>query len=126
MKKTLTMCVSMAVFGVLALVLSLFVPPPMNASAAVPLQVLQGSETKDFSSVADGDSASEDITVFGAVLGDYCVASLEVDSVDLAVYCAVTAANVATISVANHTGSGVDLASTTIRAMVLKRPSSGG
>lgn len=125
MKKTLTLCATLAMFGVLSMV-SLVFPPPQNASAAVPLQVLQGSETKDFASVADGDSASEDITVNGAAIGDYCVASLGVDSVDVAVYCAVTASSVATISVANHTGSGVDLASTTIRAMVFKRPSTGG
>lgn len=125
MKKTLTLCATLALFGVLSLVSMVF-PPPQDANAAVPLQVLQGSETKDFSSVADGDSASEDVTVSGAAMGDFCVASLGVDSVDVAVYCAVTAANVATISIANHTGAGVDLASTTIRAMVIRRPSTGG
>lgn len=125
MKKTLTLCATLALFGVMSMVSMVF-PPPQDANAAVPLQVLQGSETKDFSSVADGDSASEDVTVFGAVMGDFCVASLGVDSVDVAVYCAVTAANVATISIANHTGSGVDLASTTIRAMIIRRPSTGG
>lgn len=125
MKKTLTLCAALALFGVMSLVSMVF-PPPQTASAAVPLQVLQGSETKDWASLADGVGASEDVDVFGAAMGDTCLASQSVDVVDVTMTCNVTAANVATVHVQNESTATVDLASSTLRVLVFKRPSTGG
>lgn len=90
---------------------------PAEAAVARPLQ---GSETKDFASIADAAGASEDVTVQGAALGDFCMASLAVDVVDITVTCNVTAANVATVRLQNETTGAVDLASTTLRATVIR------
>jgi len=80
---------------------------------------LVGSETKDFGSIADGADLSEDVAVVGAALGDFAIASIGVDSVDLIITATVTAANVATVNVENQSGGSVDLASTTLRVKVL-------
>ena len=80
---------------------------------------LVGSETKDFGEIADGADLSEDVTVTGAALGDFAIASIGVDSVDLIITATVTAANVATVNVENQSGGAIDLASTTLRAKVL-------
>ena len=80
---------------------------------------LVGSETKDFGEIADGADLSEDVTVTGAALGDFAIASIGVDSVDLIITATVTAANVATVNVENQSGGAVDLASTTLRVKVL-------
>lgn len=77
-----------------------------------------GSETKDFGSLADAAEVSEDVTVTGAALGDFAIASMGVDIVDLNVTAAVTAANTATVRLENQTGGAVDLASTTLRVLV--------
>lgn len=126
MKKVFATCISLALIGVLSLSTSLMIPPPEAAHAAVSPQFLQASETKDWGSLADGAGASEDLTVFGAVLGDVCFASHGVDVVDLLVTCDVTAAGVATVRVQNETTGAVDLASTTLRVIVLRRPQTGG
>lgn len=126
MKKQLMTCLTLAVFGLMGLATSLFVPPPLDANAATPLQVLQGSETKDWGSLADGVGASEDVTVSGAAMGDFCSASMSVDVVDITVSCDVTAASVATVRLQNESTATVDLASGTLRVLVIRRPSQGG
>lgn len=126
MKKHLTMCVTLALVGIMSLATSMFVPPPQDANAAVPLQVLQNSETKDWGSLADGVGASEDVTVSGASFGDVCLPSMSVDVVDMTFTCDVTAANVATVRMQNESTATVDLASGTLRVLVIRRPSQGG
>lgn len=81
--------------------------------------LLTGSATWNAGSIADGDMESKDITVTGAALGDFVLASLGVDVVDLGVVAQVTAANVVTVTLLNNTGGAVDLASTTARVAVL-------
>ena len=82
--------------------------------------VLLGTvETKDFGSIADGDELEEDVVVSGAALGDVALATLGVDTVDLQVTASVTAADTVTV-VASSSGSTVDLASTTLNAVVIK------
>ena len=80
--------------------------------------VLTGSTTWDAGNLVDGAGESKDVTVTGAALGDFAVASLGVDIVDMLVTCNVTATNTATIRIQNETGGAVDLASTTARVMV--------
>lgn len=80
---------------------------------------LVGSETKDFGSVSADAGVSEDVTVTGAALGDFALCSIGVDSVDLIITCAVTAANTVTVTLENQTAGAIDLASTTIRCLVV-------
>lgn len=84
---------------------------------------LAGSTTHDFGNLVDGAGESKDVTVTGAALGDYAVASLGVSAQGMIVSASVTAANTVTVRVQNETGGAIDLASTTVRALVT--PSGG-
>ena len=81
---------------------------------------LTGSETKDFGSIADGDEEAEEVTVTGAALGDFAMASLSVDSTDIVVTAEVTASNTVTAVVLNNTGGAIDLGSATLSVRVFK------
>ena len=81
--------------------------------------ILTGSTTWDVGSLVDAAGESKDVTVTGAVLGDFAIASLGVDTVDMLVTATVTAADTVTVRVQNESGSTVDLASTTVRVVVL-------
>jgi len=82
--------------------------------------VLFGSETKDFSSIGDGNEEIEDIPCVGAALGDFAMASISVDTVDLTLTATVTAADVVTVVMGNFTGAGIDLGSATLSVQVVK------
>ena len=84
-------------------------------------QTLTASATWDAGSIADGDEEAKDVTVTGAALGDYVLASLSVDVADLALSAQVTAANTVTASLLNNTGGAIDLASATLYVMVIKK-----
>jgi len=86
---------------------------------------LQGSETKDWGSIDDGNEETEDVTVTGAALGDYAVATMSIDVTDLTITASVTASNVATVVLGNFTGSAVDLGSGTLTVKVFKAGSTG-
>lgn len=79
------------------------------------------SATWNAGSIADGDEEAKEITVTGAALGDYAVASLSIDIADLVLDAQVTAANTVTCVLANNTGSAVDLASATVYVRVFRR-----
>jgi len=81
---------------------------------------LQASETKDWGNIADGDEEAEDVTVTGAALGDYAVASMSIDITDLVLTAAVTAANTVTVSLSNDTGGAINLGSGTLTVKVFK------
>jgi len=81
---------------------------------------LTGSETKDFGSIADGGEESEEVTVVGAVLGDFAIASLTTDVLDLHPAANVTAADTVTVTMLNNTGGTLDLSSSTLTASVIK------
>tara|TARA_R100001015_G_C4610768_1_gene166162 strand:+ start:170 stop:1276 length:1107 start_codon:yes stop_codon:yes gene_type:complete len=81
---------------------------------------LTASETKDFGSIADGNEEAEEVTVTGAALGDFAVASIGVDATDLVVTAEVTASNTVTVVVLNNTGGAIDLASATLTVRVMK------
>jgi hypothetical protein len=78
-------------------------------------------ETKNWGSIADGDEAAEEVTVTGAQLGDFAMASMSVDISDLMLTAAVTAADTVTCVLANNTGGAVDLDSGTLYVMVIPR-----
>lgn len=82
---------------------------------------LVGTKTHDFASVADGARATTTLTVTGAELGDFVVAvSLGVDQAGVILDGYVSAADTVTVTLHNETGGAVDLASTTLRALVRK------
>ena len=115
----------LAVVGMVGLTLSVVAPMVTPAHAAQP-QPNVGSETKDWASLVDAAGASEDVSVYSAALGDYCLASMSVDIVDISVTCNVTAAGVATVRLQNESTATVDLASGTLRVAVYKTASTGG
>ena len=67
------------------------------------------SATWDAASIADGNEVAVDVTVPGAALGDFAMASLSVDVADLVLSVAVTAANTATAVLANTAASANQL-----------------
>lgn len=86
------------------------------------ISMLEASATWDPASIADGDMEAVDITVAKAVLGDYVIAtSFSLDVQDLQLTADITAAGVVTAVLSNSTGAGVNLASGTIRIIVMQR-----
>lgn len=83
--------------------------------------VLAGSATWDPASCAAGVSVETTVTVTGAALGDYAIASFSLNTSSLLINARVTATNTVTVSLFNPTGSAVDLASGTVRARVFKQ-----
>ena len=82
---------------------------------------LQGSDTWDAGSIADGDEEAKEVTVTGATLGDFAIASLSLDVADLVLNAQVTGANTVTCILANNTGAAVDLGEGTVYVKVTKR-----
>ena len=85
--------------------------------------VLQGSATWNPGNLVDAAGESKDVTVTGAALGDFAVASLGVDTVDIVVSASVTAANTVTVRLQNESGSAADLAETTVTVRVFPKSS---
>jgi hypothetical protein len=74
-------------------------------------------------SIADGNEEAKEVTVTGAALGDYAVASFSLDVADLVLDAQVTAVDTVTCILANNTGGAIDLASGTVYVRVFKRTS---
>lgn len=84
-------------------------------------RMLTGSATWNPSSIVDGNEEAKEITVTGAALGDFVIGvSFSLDVADLQLTADVTAANTVT-AVLSSSGDTVDLASGTIRVVVMKR-----
>jgi hypothetical protein len=82
---------------------------------------IAASDTWDAGEIADGAEEAKDVTVTGAALGDYAVASLSIDIADLVLDAQVTAADTVTCVLANNTGGAIDLASATVYVRVFRR-----
>lgn len=82
---------------------------------------LSASDTWDPGSIADGNEEAKDVTVTGAALGDFAIASFSLDVADLVLDAQVTIANTVTCVLANNTGGAIDLSSGTIYVQVIKR-----
>lgn len=93
--------------------------PTSKLNARFPVVKARGSATFDAGSLVDAAGTSTDVTATGAELGDFALVSLGVDTVDMVVTATVTAANTVTVRIQNESGSTVDLASTTVRVLVL-------
>jgi len=82
---------------------------------------LTGSATWDAGSIADGDEEATDITITGASLGDFIIGvSFSLDVADLQLTADVTAANTVTAVLSNSTGGAINLASGTVKVVVMK------
>lgn len=82
--------------------------------------VLVGSATFNAGSLADGAGETTTVTVTGAALGDFALCSLGVDVAGITVTAYVSAADTVSVRLQNESGGTLDLASTTLRAMVIK------
>lgn len=77
--------------------------------------------TLDAGSLVDGAGETDDVTVSGVALGDMVIgASLGVDLVGLTVTGYVSAANTVKFRIQNESGSTVDLASATLRIVIVR------
>ena len=83
--------------------------------------ILTGSATYDTASLVDGAGATTTITVTGAVLGDFVLVSFGVDLQGISVTAYVSAADTVSVRIQNESGGTLDLASTTVRALVFPR-----
>jgi len=78
------------------------------------------STTWDPASVSAGSKVSTTVTVSGAALGDFAIASFSLDIQELTMTANVSAANTVEVVLANLTGSAVNLASGTLSVLVFK------
>ena len=77
--------------------------------------------TLDAGSLVDGAGETDDVTIPGVALGDMVIgASLGVDLVGLTVTGYVSAANTVKFRVQNESGSTVDLASATMKIVIVR------
>lgn len=107
------------VLGITALGGALLVASPDVAHAQQ--SPLIYSEVYDAASTVDAAGITNPIPAPGAVLGDFCIASVGVDVVDMTITCNIQAAGVAEVRMQNESGSTADLASTTWRVIVFPR-----
>jgi len=108
--------VVMALVAIASLVGALALRP--SSADAQPQGVMVYSETYDAASTVDAAGITNVITAPGAVLGDFCIASVGVDVVDMTITCNIQAAGLAEVRMQNESTATADLASTTWRVMV--------
>lgn len=82
--------------------------------------VIPFKTTVDVASIASGAKQLTSVTVPGASLGDFVVASCSLDLQGLSLTAYVSAANTVQIDMANNTGGAVDIASAVYAGAVLK------
>jgi len=83
-------------------------------------RVLIGSATYDPPNLADGAGISTTVTVTGAALGDFVLASFSLDLQGITLTGYISAANTVTVRLQNESGGAIDLASGTLRMLVFK------
>lgn len=81
---------------------------------------LSATATWDPGSISHGSSVSTSVTVSGAALGDIALASFSLDIQELTISAHVGATNTVHVVLHNATGGAIDLASGTLKVMVLK------
>lgn len=105
---------------VLAFVYVLMLAAPQLALADVArLDRTVYSSTLNVASLADGVGETDSVTIVGAKLGDWCLASMGVDVVGITVTCAVSAADTVKVRFQNESTATVDLASTTLYVVLI-------
>lgn len=85
-------------------------------------QTLQtASATYNPPNILGGAQASTTVSVPGAALGDFAMASFGISQAGITVSAYVSAADVVTVVFFNGTGADVDLSSSTLRVKVIKQ-----
>lgn len=82
-----------------------------TVATVFPLATLFGSATYDPPNIAGGAQASTTVTVTGAALGQFAIASFSLDTQLIEVSANVTAANTVTVLFKNGTAGAINLAS---------------
>lgn len=90
----------------------------IDANAAA--TILNGSSAYDPPSINDGAFTTTNVTVTGAALGDFAIASFSLDTLGLDIFAEVSAANTVRVTLRNNTGGTLDHGLGTIRARVWK------
>lgn len=94
--------------------------PANDTAGSTSIGTIRASKTWDPGSIADGAILSTTVTVSGAALGDFALASFSLalpDGMTISAY--VSATNQARVTLRNNTGGAVDLASGTLAVAVL-------
>jgi hypothetical protein len=92
---------------------------PLNKE--MPSLGFQGEVVHNFPSIANGAQSGVNVTVTGAVLGDFAIGSFSSNINNLNISAAVIANNIVAVYLSNHSGASVDLSSGTVRAKVIGR-----
>jgi hypothetical protein len=87
---------------------------------ALRTSALVGSVVYDAASLVDGAGATGTVTVTGARLGDFAEVSFGLDMQGITCTAYVSAADTVSFRLQNESGGTIDLASTTVRALVRK------
>jgi len=87
----------------------------------LPVAIKRGSVTYDPPSLVDGDGVTTTVTVTGAALGDYAVASFGANLQGITLTAWVSATNTVSVRFQNETGGTIDLGSSTLRAQTTTR-----
>ena len=87
---------------------------------ASPHQEVEGSMTFNPPSIINAGQTTQDVTVPGAALGDYAIASFSIDTQGIKLDAQVRAANVVRVTFTNNTGAPIDLGGGTLRVLVRK------
>ena len=90
--------------------------PPQNSAA-----LSTASTTYDPGSIAAAGQTTTTITVTGAAMGDFALASFSNSLSGLTVTAYVSAADTVTVVLFNGTAGAIDLASGTLRAKVIRQ-----
>ena len=80
-----------------------------------------GSAAWDPGAIANGAEEAKEVTVTGAVSGDFAMASFSLDVSDLVLNAQVTDDDTITCILANNTGGAINLAEGTLRVKVIKK-----
>lgn len=92
-----------------------------NIADTINRSELDASAVWDPGSIADGNEEAKEVTISGATLEDFAIASFSLDVNDLTLDAQVTAVNTVTCILANNTGGAIDLGSGTIFVRVIKK-----
>ena len=91
------------------------------ANAVNQLVGIDAESTFDPASLADGAGETTTVTVPGAALGDFAIASFSLDLQGISVSAYVSSADTVSVRFQNESGGLLDLGSGTLRVRVLKQ-----
>lgn len=91
-----------------------------NTDVYVPMHSRTGSATFNPASLADGAGETTTVTVVGAALGDYAIASFSLDTQGITITAWVSAADTVSVRFQNESGGLLDIGSGTLRCRVIK------